>query len=176
MGRGDRLGHLRVADRGGPEDDPLGPGGDGLLDLLRVAQAAAELDRNVDRRHDPADVLEVDGLARAGAVKVDHVEPAGAAVHPAQGRDDRIVVVGRLLVVIALDEPDGLAVADVNRRIEDQLQMRMKLAKQAEPRGARLLRVELDAVERRALHGAGEALTVGGGAEHVVAGRGAWRE
>ena len=83
--------------------------------------------------NDPADVLEVHGLARAGAVEIDDVEPARSPVYPAPGRDDRIVVVGHLLVVVALDQPDGLAVADVNRRVEDQLQMRMKLARRPSP-------------------------------------------
>ena len=57
----------------------------------------------------------------------------GPAVHPAPGRDHRVVVVGRLLLVVALDQPDGLAAADVDRREEDQLQMRTKLASRPSP-------------------------------------------
>jgi hypothetical protein len=78
-------------------------------------------------------VVEVDGLSRPRPVEVDDVEPAGAAIDPAPSGDDGIVVIGGLPVVVALDQTDGPAVADVDRRKEDQLQMRMKLSSSRSP-------------------------------------------
>ena len=83
---GDRLvEELEVAERGCAEHDACGAGLDRRLDRLDRTQAAPDLDRHIDRARDPPDVLEVRGLAAAGAVEVDDVERPGTAGDPAPG-------------------------------------------------------------------------------------------
>ena len=84
-----------------------------------VAQAAADLDRALDRGGDPPHRLEVARLPRPGAVEVDDVQVLGALPGPAQRRVDRVGVVGRLALVVALHQPHRGAAADVDRRVED---------------------------------------------------------
>ena len=66
---------LRVAHRGGAEDDAdhalLQPGHDGV----EVADAAAELHREVDRLDDRLDRFDIHRPAGKGAVEIDHVQP-----------------------------------------------------------------------------------------------------
>ena len=92
---------------------------------------------------------------------------ARALLDPAPRGVERVGVEGGLALVVALDEPHRAAVADVDRRVEDQAgdrvaQIAREVGEQPQAGGARLLRVELDAVERRARDRAGEALAVRG--------------
>src|SRR5262245_56298834 len=131
--RCDRFGHLGIANRRRAQHHPLRAGRDRLLDLLGVTETPAELHWDVHGRDDAADMLEVDGLSLPRSVEVDDVQPARAAVHPPSCRDDRIVVIARLPLVVALDEPDGLAAPDVDRREKDQLQIETKLRSSPSP-------------------------------------------
>ena len=89
---------------------------------------------------------------------------------PAPRGVDRVGVVDGLVVVVAAQQPHRTTAANVDRRIEDhaaettRAQMLGEVREQAQPGGARLLGVELDAVERRPSDRAGEALAVLGGA------------
>src|SRR5215207_8114074 len=104
----------------GADHDPLGAGVERRLDRPGVAQAAAELDGRVDCCRDPPQMLEVVGRALAGAVQIDHVQPLGAAPGPALGRVERVGVVLRLALVVALNQADRATAEDVDRRVEDQ--------------------------------------------------------
>ncbi len=64
-------------------------------------------------------MLKVDGLAAAGAVEIDDVECARASGDPPPGSLERIGVINGLRVEVALRQPHGLAVEDVDRRQED---------------------------------------------------------
>ena len=59
------------------------------------------------------------GRAGAGAVEVDDVQEARARGDPGLGGLQRVVVVVGRVLELALDQPDGLAVHDVDRRVED---------------------------------------------------------
>ena len=101
-----------------------------------VAKAAAELDRNA-QRGDLANLVEVLGLTRARPVEVHDVQDARRLSLPAPGRVDGIRVVGGLALVVALGQPDDVALANVDRRIEDHAgtaaQIRAKLASRRRP-------------------------------------------
>ena len=103
----------------GPQDDPGGPGAQRVAHSRERAQPAPVLDRNVDRRGDPRQVAEVHRLARPCSVEVDHVQEPGSLAPPGAGRLERIGLVDRRLREVPLDQPDGLALVDVHRRIED---------------------------------------------------------
>ena len=68
---------------------------------------------------DPAQVLERLRLAGAGAVEVDDVQEARAGADPRAGGLERVVVVRRRVLEVALDQAHRLAVHDVDRRVED---------------------------------------------------------
>src|SRR5262249_60938659 len=76
-----------------------------------------------------AHVGEIHWLAGSGAVEVDHVQPGRPRIGPPPRCDDGIVVVGLLPPVVALDQADGLAAADVDRRVENQRQNEVKVPK-----------------------------------------------
>ena len=105
------------------------------------AQAAAVLDRHAGLGGDPPQVLEVDRLAGLGAVEVDHVQRRGARLDPAARRRQRVGVVDLLGLEVALDQAHGVAVEDVDRRVEPHratgapaaTQMRAKLASSRSP-------------------------------------------
>ena len=141
----------------------VGAGGEHRVHVARLAQPAADLHRDLTGElADALDVLDVDRGARAGAVEVDDVQCLRALVEPAPRRVERVGVVGRLAVVVALNETHRVAAADVDRRVEDQARRhpplravpaepahRREVREQAQARGARLLGVKLDAVDRR---------------------------
>src|SRR3954453_5604387 len=61
------------------------------------------------------------------------MQEARPGVHPgARGLERRVLVDG-LLVEIALDQPDGLAIRDVDRRVEDHAASLVKFARSARP-------------------------------------------
>ena len=73
-----RLDQRRVAERCGAEDRAAGAGREHRVDVVGLAQAAADLHRDLDRRADPLDLLDVHRRAVAGAVEVDDVQRRGA--------------------------------------------------------------------------------------------------
>ena len=121
-------------------------------------------------------VVEVGGLALAGAVEVHHVQVARARLHERARGLQRVVRVHGLLVEVALAQPHGLAVADVHRRQQDHAgtaQSAAKLAQQPQAVRPGLLRVELRSEHVRPRHHARELRAVHRGAEHVLLVRGA---
>ena len=111
-----RLAHQRrVAHRRGAEDHAvdalLQPGDDGV----EIADAAAELHRDVDRREDRLDRCVVHRPAFEGAVEIDHMQPL-EALRPrssAPAPPDRSLNTVAC-VHLALAEPDALSVFQVD--------------------------------------------------------------
>ena len=112
--------------------------GEHRLDVLRLAEATADLYLDVDRLADPLDVLDVHRRALARAVEVDDVERPRALVDPAPSGLARVGVERGLALVVALDQPHRAPVADVDRRVEDHtattgLQTAAKFASRRRP-------------------------------------------
>src|SRR5690606_14956548 len=138
-------GHLAVA-RVQPHDDVAGEGAAGVvqearildgrraddhvrdaaveitLDGVQVADAAADLDRNLaaDRVDNGADGGLVLGLARDRAVQVDEVQPARTGIEPALGHGGRVFGKDRGIVQIALAQASAAPVVEVNGGDEQQ--------------------------------------------------------
>ena len=130
-----------AGERGGAEDDTLGTRFESGLDRLQRAQATAKLDGHTEVARDALQLFEIDGLARASAVEIDHVQLARPGGHPpARGRQ-RVLVVHLLGIEVALDEPHGLAAENVYGGVELHertgtaavAQMRAKFASRRSP-------------------------------------------
>ena len=76
------------------------------------------LDLAADAAGDGGHVLEVAGLAAAGGVEVDDVDPARSGRLERAGDGDRVVGVHGLGGVVALHQAHGLPAPQVDRRIE----------------------------------------------------------
>ena len=83
---------VRVLDRGGAQDHPAHPGAEPGLDRRHVADAAAELQRQVDRRQDRFDRGPVDRASGHGAVQIDQVQPGKARLGERRGLRRRVGV------------------------------------------------------------------------------------
>src|SRR5690606_8363540 len=82
----------RLFHRLGADDDPLHAGIQIGLDDLRVADAAADLDRQVRvRLRNRLDDLAVDRLAGEGAIEVHQMQTARAALDPVPGHRHRVI-------------------------------------------------------------------------------------
>ena len=108
-----------VGIRGGSDHDARRAGFDHVPDRFDRPQAAADLYGHVEFTGDPLDVLEVRRRAGARAVEIDNVEIASPVLDPAPRGIERVGVVHGPGVEVALREPDGLAVEDVDRRQQD---------------------------------------------------------
>ena len=167
---------IRVGEGGRAEHDAVGARRERAPDRRERAQAAAQLDRHGQLARDPLDVVEVDRLALAGAVEIDHVQEARARLDERARRLERVVGVDRLLVEVALAQPDRLAVADVDRGQQDhaatRAQARTKLPSSASPCGPDFSGMGLQAEDRRAASPRGddahELRAVLRRAEHVL--------
>src|SRR5690606_35274560 len=82
------------------------------------ADAAAGLDGDGDGVAHPGDELAVVGLAGAGGVEVDHVDPRHAGGLEPQRDLDGVVGMDGLAVEVALDELDDLAAAQVDGGVQ----------------------------------------------------------
>ena len=135
------LEQVRIGECGRPEQHARGPGPQGVAHRLRRAQAPAELDVDVQFGADAAQLLEVDGLAAAGTVEVDHVQVARPRFDPGAGGGQRVGLVDRARGEVATHQAHRAAVEDVDRRIEPHrllsvgaaAQMRVKLASRRRP-------------------------------------------
>ena len=112
---GDELGPL---DGGGADHDPGHAGVDQPLGGLDGADPAAGLDVAADAAGDGGHVLEVAGLAAAGGVEVDDVDPPGAGLLEGPGDRHRVVGVDGLGRVVAPQQPDGPPGPQVDGRVE----------------------------------------------------------
>ena len=104
---------VRVVDGGGSEDGPVGPGFEGRFDCMEGPQAAAKLEGNIHGAGDAPHYLEVVELSGLGAVEIDDVKPGGALFLPLPGDGHGVGRVGGLAVVVALEEADDAALAQV---------------------------------------------------------------
>ena len=123
----------RVAHRGGAEDHAVDalvePGDDGV----EVADAAAELHRNVDGGEDRLDRRGVHRPPFEGAVEVDHMQPLEALLLEASRLRRRVLIEHGRLVHLALAQPDALSVFQVDGGKQDHGFHRRKLAISASP-------------------------------------------
>ena len=94
----------RVLHRGGADDDVAEAVVEVALDGVEVADAAAELHRDLvaDLGQDRLHRRLVDRLAGEGAVQVDQVQAARAGLDPAPRHRGRVVAEDRRLVHVAL--------------------------------------------------------------------------
>ena len=83
---------LRLLERCGADVDPPAAGGQGRLERLVVADAAAHLGVDVEGAHDLGLQLAV-GAAAEGGVEVDEVQPLGALLLPRQRGLERVAEV-----------------------------------------------------------------------------------
>ena len=104
------------------------------LDRLHVADAAAELHRDLDALQDRLDGGGVHRLAGEGAVEIDHVQPLEALALEGGGLVGRIVVEHGRLVHVALDEADAAALFEVDGGKKDHGRHLRKLAMSLRPR------------------------------------------
>ena len=98
-----------VLDGRGAEDDPVDADRDEGLDRGHVADAAADLDRDLDGGPDRLDGVEVLRHAGKGAVQVDDMQEFGALRLPVLCRGRGVVGVDRGLVHEPLFEADAFA-------------------------------------------------------------------
>ncbi len=110
--------HRRVGEGRRADDHPPGARRERLLDGLGAAQAAAVLHRHAALGGDPRELGDVHGPALFGAVEVDDVEHLGPGVHPRHRCRQRIGLVDLAGVEVPPDEPHGVALEDVDRRVE----------------------------------------------------------
>ena len=112
------LHELGVGRRRRAQDRPRGAGLEQRGDVLHGAQPSAHLHGNLHGAADRLDHLAVVPLVERG-VEVDDVQPAGAFLLEAHGHLDGILGVGGLGVGVALQQPDGVAAAQVDRGDHD---------------------------------------------------------
>jgi hypothetical protein len=108
-----------VGEGGGAEHRSRRAGIEGSGDIVSRTQPPAGLHRHGHRLADPHQLLDVHGRPRTRAVQVDDVKRLRALLGPAPRRVDRVGVEGGLAVVVALHQPHGSTLADVDRRVED---------------------------------------------------------
>ncbi len=117
MARRERLDQIEPLDGERPEDRPPRARVERRVDRRLGPEPAAQLDRDRERRDDrPDDVAVRAALARERAVQVDEVERLGAVALEPERHLDRVQVVARLTVGLALDEPHRPAAPQIDRR------------------------------------------------------------
>src|SRR5690606_1276809 len=135
-------GPVRVLQRRGAEVDTGGAGVQGPLERGVVADATGELDVHVQLAHDPGELL-VARPAAEGGTQDDKVGPIRPLVPPGRGRLRRVAVRG-LGTGLTVEEPDGLAVDDVDGGKELQRGIhrcfRLVVSRGGQPREATQLR------------------------------------
>src|SRR5579871_581851 len=124
---------IRIAHGGGADHDAGDALGEPAFDRRDVADAAAELHRNLDRLADRGDDARVHGLAGKGAVEVDEVQPFEARRLEALRLRHRIAVEDGGAGHVAPFEPHHLAVLEIDCRKEDHGFQRRKFASSASP-------------------------------------------
>ena len=115
------LQEARVLDRGGADDHVAQAVVDVALDGVEVADAAAELHRDVvaDLPQDRLDRRVVLRLAGEGAVQVDQVQAARAGLDPLARHGGRVFAEDGGLVHVALLEANAVAVLEIDRGNEE---------------------------------------------------------
>ncbi len=132
------------------------------LDRRRVADAAAELDRDPHRLENPLDRRRVHRLAGKGAVEIDDVEILEALALEGMRLRRGIAVKHRGARHVALLEPHADAVLEVDGGKKDHGRPLQEIGDQLEAQPLALLRVELRADHGVAPdHGGDRAAVVG---------------
>ncbi len=90
-----------------------------MVDRGALADAAAELDMQIDGLADRGHRGAIDRMAGEGAVQVDDVQPFKAGIGKIPGLRRRIVVEHDRARHFAADQAHAFAVFEVDRRIED---------------------------------------------------------
>ena len=119
--------------------------GEPALDRAQVADAAAELHRNLDRARIASTAARIDRPAGEGAVEIDDMQPVEALALEVSRLRGRIVVEDRRLRHVALHEADAAAILEVDGGKEDHGRHLRKLAMQREAERLALLGMELRA-------------------------------
>ena len=127
----------RVLRRGAAQDDPAHAGGEPGLDAGHVADAAAELHRDLHRREDGGDRGGVHRPAGEGAVQVHHVQPGEAGILPRPRLRCGIVGIHGRLIHGAAPQPHALAVLQVDGGVEGQGHVQVRLCHDLHRRGAK---------------------------------------
>jgi hypothetical protein len=107
---------IRIGISGRTQDYPAGPGSQIILNICQVTNSPADLNRNGTGLQDSKYDFLIVRDPLPGAVQVDEMKKPGSLGNPTAGDFHRIFGVYRLLPIIALEEPDTLAAADVNGR------------------------------------------------------------
>ena len=129
-----RLAHeIGVTDRRGAEDDARDPAFQPAAHRLHVAHAAAELHLYREPGEDAPDRLGVDRLAGEGAVEIDDMQVFEALIGEGSRLRGGVGVEHRRLRHVAAQEPDALAVLEVDGGKENHGRHRRKLAISARP-------------------------------------------
>jgi len=92
--------------------------------MVQGADATAGLDKKACFAADRADQVDMGRDAASGGVEVDHMDPGGPGVAKGASHGDRVIVIDRNLVIIALAKADTLATEQVDRRIDDEIRIR----------------------------------------------------
>ena len=101
-------------DRGGAHDDPVHADAGHEREALRRADAAAVLDRDLERLDDVLDDGEVGELTAARRVEVDDVQSLGALVLPVARQFHGVVAEHRDVVEVAAPQTHRLACLDID--------------------------------------------------------------
>ena len=116
-----QIGHqFGVFDRRGPDDDALDPCEEALTRRLDAPDATPGLHLARHRRADRLDHAQIGALTGTRGVEIDDVDPLRAGGLELARDPNRVVVVDRLRVEVALVEPDAFPVAEVDRRVEPE--------------------------------------------------------
>jgi hypothetical protein len=95
----------------GADDDVIDAGIQVGMDGVLVADAAADLDRQVGKSlSDTADHLGIDRLSGEGAVQVHHMQAAGTGLDPTFGHGHRVVGEDRRILHASLAQPHAFTV------------------------------------------------------------------
>ena len=136
-----------VAQRGRADNHACGAGIQRARDRRCRAQSPAVLHGDLERARDPLELSEVDGLAAARAVEIDHVQEARSRLCPRTRRVQRVLVVDGARLEVPLHEAHCAAAEDVDGGVEphrpacpptwlragERLQMLAKLASRRRP-------------------------------------------
>ena len=117
------LQEARVLDCRGADDHVAQPAVDVFLDGVQVADAAAELHRNLvaDGLEDRLDRRVVLGLAGKRAVQIHQVQATRALLHPLERHRGRVFAEDGGLFHVALLEANAVAVFEINRGNQDHV-------------------------------------------------------
>ena len=123
-----RLDQGRVAHRRGADDHAAHALAEPAFDRRHVADAAAELERDVDAGEDALDRLRVDRLAGEGAVEIDHMQIREALRREGARLRGRVALEHRRARHVTLFQAHADAVLEIDCRKQDHGDQARKFA------------------------------------------------